>query len=51
MRKPSSSPPKRPAAKFLEDVRNLCLNQLEYLDKIGRGEGLRPRSLPPSRQA
>lgn len=34
---------KTSCAKFLEDVRNLCLTQLEYLDGVARVEGSVPR--------
>ena len=36
---------KTSCAKFLEDVRNLCLNQLEYLDKIA---GAKAAAAPPA---
>lgn len=38
---------KTSCAKFLEDVRNLCLNQLEYLDKIS---GLKAAAAQPAAQ-
>ena len=41
---------KTSCAKFLEDVRNLCLNQLEYLDKIA-GAPAEPVSEPAQPEA
>lgn len=41
---------KTSCAKFLEDVRNLCLNQLEYLDKIAgsKAAAAQPAAQPAS---
>lgn len=41
---------KTSCAKFLEDVRNLCLNQLEYLDKIAgsKAAATQPAAQPAS---
>ncbi len=41
---------KTSCAKFLEDVRNLCLNQLEYLDKIAgaKAAAAQPAARPAS---
>ena len=41
---------KTSCAKFLEDVRNLCMNQLEYLDKIAgsKAVGAQPAAQPAS---
>ena len=41
---------KTSCAKFLEDVRNLCLNQLEYLDKIAGSKAVaaQPAAQPAS---
>ena len=41
---------KTSCAKFLEDVRNLCMNQLEYLDKIAGSKAVaaQPAAKPAS---
>lgn len=41
---------KMSCAKFLEDVRNLCMNQLEYLDKIAgsKAAAVQPAAQPAS---
>lgn len=44
---------KTSCAKFLEDVRNLCMNQLEYLDKIAGSKAVaaQPAAQPASMSA
>ena len=40
---------KTSCAKFLEDVRNLCMNQLEYLDKLSGSKTAAARAARPAR--